>query len=83
MSNNRLLDFALTFAAKIDPSYTKAFKATTSSFEKLQSKLNELEESKKKFDQFFAQQQAVKRAEQGFSQAKAQLAGLAAQMNAC
>lgn len=82
MSNNRLLDFALTFAAKIDPSYTKAFKATTSSFEKLQSKLNELEESKKKFDQFFAQQQAVKRAEQGFSQAKAQLASLSAQMNA-
>ncbi|MGN0903165.1 MAG: phage tail tape measure protein [Succinivibrio sp.] len=80
MSNNRLLDFALTFAAKIDPSLTRAFKATNASLDQLNQSINKTELQKKKLDQIFIQQRATLTASQNFAKMKERLESLGAQM---
>ena len=82
MSNNRLLDFALTFAAKIDPSLTRAFKATTASLDHLNKSINATELQKKQLDQIFSQQRATLTAAQNFAKMKERLESLGAQMQA-
>ena len=82
MSNNRLLDFALTFAAKIDPSLTRAFKATTASLDNLNKSINATELQKKQLDQIFSQQRATLTAAQNFAKMKERLESLGAQMQA-
>lgn len=82
MSNNRLLDFALTFAAKIDPSLTRAFKATTASLDNLNKSINATELQKKQLDQIFSQQRATLTAAQNFAKMKEKLESLGAQMKA-
>lgn len=80
--NNRLLDFALTFAAKIDPSLTRAFKATTASLDNLNKSINATELQKKQLDQIFSQQRATLTAAQNFAKMKERLESLGAQMQA-
>lgn len=82
MSNNRLLDFALTFAAKIDPSLTRAFKATNASLNQLNKSINATELQKKQLDQIFSQQRATLTAAQNFAKMKERLESLGAQMKA-
>lgn len=82
MSNNRLLDFALTFAAKIDPSLTRAFKATNASLNQLNKSINATELQKKQLDQIFSQQRATLTAAQNFAKMKERLESLGAQMQA-
>lgn len=82
MSNNRLLDFALTFAAKIDPSLTRAFKATTASLDHLNKSINATELQKKQLDQIFSQQRATLTAAQNFAKMKERLESLGVQMQA-
>ena len=82
MSNNRLLDFALTFAAKIDPSLTRAFKATNASMDQLNKSINATELQKKQLDQIFSQQRATLTAAQNFAKMKERLESLGAQMKA-
>ena len=80
--SNRLLDFALTFAAKIDPSLTRAFKATTASLAHLNKSINATELQKKQLDQIFSQQRATLTATQNFAKMKERLESLGAQMQA-
>ena len=80
--SNRLLDFALTFAAKIDPSLTRAFKATTASLDHLNKSINATELQKKQLDQIFSQQRATLTAAQNFAKMKERLESLGAQMQA-
>ena len=80
--SNRLLDFALTFAAKIDPSLTRAFKTTNAGLNSLNKSINATELQKKQLDQIFSQQRATLTAAQNFAKMKERLESLGAQMQA-
>ena len=79
-TNNRMLNFALTLAAKLDPAFTKAFTSATNNIGKMTDAINVAQKHKNDLDRVMAQSRATLEAAQNFAKLKERLSVLGAQM---
>lgn len=78
--NDKMLNFAMTLAAKLDPAFKRTFAFAGKSVDNISRTLEQAENAKRTYDRVMAQQRATLDAAQNFAKLKERLQTVSAQM---